>query len=935
MFGSELDAIVARRRTVALRPDPPGRGEELDTSGAPDAARSDLRAEELERARNQQVESARSEGLRAAAAEEAERIRRDGPPADELSETTTGSLEAKAASAPYPDPDFGLVGLALSGGGIRSATFNLGILQVFAKRGLLRWFDYLSTVSGGGYIGSCLSSTLLFETRRGDTSPLGDSLVHQAGQDEPALLKHLRSGRNYLAPGGLVDFVRIPAVLMRGIVINLLVVFPVVGLLALLSVFMPPFGVFFTGFEFTGFSPEELGRGDIILENAVVFFVPTLAVAGIFVLFSLLYPIGTRFVRRAPWSKRNRIERRFAAGLIAVGVVFGFNLLPYLYFIVFNGSFDTPPWRVAAAAIAAAVPVATSLRNAAAREASFSLPIDKLKLLAAALIGPIIVLSMYLALTHFLLEPMSHPVGDEHSAINVGVAALVDELEGMTAAEIMDQETGTYSRWVNELYFGTTDPPDSDQLYHSFLAAILINHSEEISAALRSYRGDFWLDVPLRETPWLSGLFTATPLSDALREVADPDATVGYADITRGGSDLERLHNLRDDAEQVRKQLVIIRAAVLISVMVGIVLYVLIFVNINKTGLHRFYRDRLSRAYLFDPASQDGSSADDLRISDLDPAVSGGPYHLINAALNIPATDIPALQGRPSDFYMMSPRWCGSSATGYFPTHKFEDSWDEDFDLATAFAISGAAAAPNTGLNTARSLTLILTLLNIRLDYWIPNPRGFSRESRPPTWTAGPSYLLREIAAQMNVDTPYVNLSDGGHIENLGLFELLRRRCKYIVVCDAEQDPNVIFSSLGKLTAYARMADGVWIDWSRTLDDFKKDAKTGFGSVHWALGTIHYGGGKTGRILYIKSSMTGQEWPDMMTYHAQNPGFPQQSTGDQFFDEEQFEAYRALGYLIASGLFDRETTEIPDLDKWFDDLEERLPAATRAGSPSV
>src|SRR5262249_7773400 len=47
-----------------------------------------------------------------------------------------------------------LMGLAFSGGGIRSATFNLGMLQSLARLNLLSKFDYLSTVSGGGYIGS-------------------------------------------------------------------------------------------------------------------------------------------------------------------------------------------------------------------------------------------------------------------------------------------------------------------------------------------------------------------------------------------------------------------------------------------------------------------------------------------------------------------------------------------------------------------------------------------------------------------------------------------------------------------------------------------------------------------------------------------------------------------------------------------------------------
>jgi hypothetical protein len=381
-------------------------------------------------------------------------------------------------------------------------------------------------------------------------------------------------------------------------------------------------------------------------------------------------------------------------------------------------------------------------------------------------------------------------------------------------------------------------------------------------------------------------------------------------------------------SEALRKDLVLMHSAILALMMAAVFLYVGVFVNINKTGLHRFYRDRLSRAYLFDPSDPEGEAgtADNLKLSAIDPKHAGNPYHLVNAALNIPSTEIPDLQGRACDFFAMSPRRCGSSANGYYPTTYYEERWDPDTSLATAFAISGAAAAPQMGVNTSKSLSLIMTLLNIRLDYWVPNPKVLGERPRVARRVPGPTYLLREISGQMNVKTPFINLSDGGHIENLGLYELLRRRCKYIVACDAEQDPEMILSSLGKLTAYARMDEGVWIDWGGTLDRLERDPATGFSKGHWAVGRIHYGH-KEGRIVYIKSSMCGREWPDQMAYKAKHPEFPQQSTGDQFFDEEQFEAYRALGYLIASQLFEDETYRIDDIDAWFDACEKRAGAA--------
>src|SRR5882724_12395215 len=67
------------------------------------------------------------------------------------------------------------VGLALSGGGIRAAAFSLGVLQALNRHGILHNIDYLSTVSGGGYIGSSLTATM---TKSGGSFVFGDNLLH-------------------------------------------------------------------------------------------------------------------------------------------------------------------------------------------------------------------------------------------------------------------------------------------------------------------------------------------------------------------------------------------------------------------------------------------------------------------------------------------------------------------------------------------------------------------------------------------------------------------------------------------------------------------------------------------------------------------------------------------------------------------------------------
>ena len=111
-------------------------------------------------------------------------------------------LDASGLAA-SPSVDLGLLGISFSGGGIRSSTFCLGVLEAAANAGLLKRADYLSTVSGGGYIGSCLSSVLNDPTKQ----PEGRKFPfhHELGVQEPAAYRQLRNGSNYLAPGGILN----------------------------------------------------------------------------------------------------------------------------------------------------------------------------------------------------------------------------------------------------------------------------------------------------------------------------------------------------------------------------------------------------------------------------------------------------------------------------------------------------------------------------------------------------------------------------------------------------------------------------------------------------------------------------------------------------------------------------------------------------------
>ena len=244
-------------------------------------------------------------------------------------------------------------------------------------------------------------------------------------------------------------------------------------------------------------------------------------------------------------------------------------------------------------------------------------------------------------------------------------------------------------------------------------------------------------------------------------------------------------------------------------------------------------------------------------------------------------------------------------------------------------AISGAAAAPQMGLATIKGLSFWLALLNIRLGYWLRKPATNSWVSGPP----GLRCLLREMLGTMDEKLSWLNVSDGGHIENLGVYELLRRRCKYIIAIDGEHDPKMTFHALTTIQRLAAIDLGVRIDIN--LDDLRLNP-LGLSRSHFRFCRIRYP--KNGResedlfgyLLYVKLSLTGNEGEFIRRYRLDEPAFPHHSTADQFFTEAQFEAYRSLGEHIGDKFFlraivgelaDAKTIKVED---WFRELGENL-----------
>jgi hypothetical protein len=343
-------------------------------------------------------------------------------------------------------------------------------------------------------------------------------------------------------------------------------------------------------------------------------------------------------------------------------------------------------------------------------------------------------------------------------------------------------------------------------------------------------------------------------------------------------------------------------------------------VKINLFSLHNFYRNRLTRAYLGASRPQRKphpftgfDEKDDIALSAL---AKQRPYHIINAAINFTDGQELAVQDRKATSFVFTPQYCGyqdktNKESGFYRESKEYGHYEPDddgFRLGSAVAVSGAAVSPSMGYHSSPPVAFLLTMFNVRLGRWCGNPGKESNawtESDPPF---GFGYLLCELFGYSSLNSEFVNLSDGGHFENLGLYELVRRKCNHIVVCDAGADKDYNFEDLAGAIRKCRTDFGVEIEFEN-LDDLRhKQPDNRYSKKHYARGTIDYGSyckDRKGTLILLKPSLTETGLPsDVKNYADMEKSFPQQSTADQWFDEAQFESYRKLGFHVVQSLFD-------------------------------
>lgn len=411
-----------------------------------------------------------------------------------------------------------------------------------------------------------------------------------------------------------------------------------------------------------------------------------------------------------------------------------------------------------------------------------------------------------------------------------------------------------------------------------------------------------------------------------------------------------------DIAELKREAKSFILAFLIAPILFGAFLYLLsLTIDINRFSAHDIYRNRLVRTFLGAARKPDDRNPDPYTQFDqhddyllanashefLQPMIQSdasglendssikakGPLLIFNAALNSGNSSDLAWQERQSLPFSMSPLHVGSCLLKpKFKTIAGEisdndtirkDSKNKKQDGAyrrteqfggglltgEAMAISGAAFNSAMGHYSSPILTMLTTIFNLRLGVWLGNPtHKISWKKKFPGLAIFP--IVREFFGRTTDTDQIINVSDGGHFDNLGLYEMLRRQCKLIVVCDAGADPEYKLSDLGKAVRLAKLDMDQQINVEFGKDHLSELADPN-NSRYIGVANISYNTAdsvKYGILIYLKAKYIPNLPPQVQSYFSLNPKFPHEPTTDQWFGESQFNAYFELGQHLSTEL---------------------------------
>ena len=890
-----------------------------------------------------------------------------------------------------------LIGLAFSGGGIRSATFNLGILQALAQHQLLRKFDYLSTVSGGGYIGSWLAA---FTKRRTDPpqgakwrkgsfadveAALTPSRYEPDKRSEPPVVHSLRLYSNYLTPhAGLIsgDTWAMLGTWMRNTILNQTIfgmVFVCVLVLCQALILrliqatedQNDFALLIAGGVFLSVAcismaiqvVAEVPPSEILqhwfqrIKTTATVMLPFM-LACVFLNSALwertdlgdaglvwwaLFGAGFYFVvwgivafmalahrlrrKRQRQPQRHRVSLRvLLLGSPVAGAVGGCLFCAYILLLRNLPDWAGTDWIVLVfgSGVLMAVMLLVGVfhiglvgrgsmdvvREWWARLGGYLslLTLGWLLLAVTCVFAP---LGVRWAIFHFPKTSISavvlwviHNILGIAAADSPKTSGKVND-PNVKKAEVRDAtDNGTRSAIKIALASPKVLSLLAKVAPYVFLVGLILLTSTVVHVAT-----GLWFDQQTSDHPaatvWHFGNGLDWPaIQDAYWTLLNSGSVGGL--LLVGG--------------------IFLVAGLLLSWRV----------DVNEFSLHHFYRNRLVRCYLgssnplrkaepftgFDPD-------DDLSLCSLDKNYPG-PYPILNAALNITGGEELGYATRRAKSFAFTPLYCGyelgtpgEGEQRFTRDHGFEPSYSKTEQgrsvagvgkfpqecgilLGTAMAISGAAASPNMGYHTSPATAFFMALFDVRLGWWMGNSR------KSESWASiGPAmgfgYLVSELFAQSDQKKKYVYLSDGGHFENLGVYELIRRRCRLIVASDGGGDSAYQFTDLLGLIEKARTDFGVLIEIDYA--SVRPPAGSRESPKNFAVGKIYYNGNDVGILILVKASMplraavganpSVRRLPDdVWRYCDQHSTFPHQTTADQWFDELQFESYRALGEYI-------------------------------------
>lgn len=846
-------------------------------------------------------------------------------------------------------------GVALSGGGIRSATFGLGVLQALARRGLLPGFHYQSTVSGGGYIGAFVQGLIHRHSIEDAVKALSSSVTDpaQGNVQRPAAapaqgaggaaekdappknfdprrpIRHLREYSNYLSPRKSAlsgDTMGMLGNYVRNVLLIQVQLLALIAAACLVPLFLFPAFVVLREHPFQAL----LLTGVLCVAAGVTVNQITSRAQS---------PAGAkpapRGARPEPAVTRSALRVTVLLGLAtltgAAGIAcVGANRWPLalvaavLYFGVWmlwlarDGriSTDSPMQRnslrfvlasfgsalVAALALVGAQRLLETIKGA-------GLVVDDWHLV---LFGPTIVLMS------IMLAGIAH-VGFAGKALTDLQREIWARIGGRAARLVVLGSAAlaltVYGPWLL-LKLGTLGWAAALSWLATTGVGVFGAFSKRSSGGQSSLP---LLEIVVRVAPpiFVVGLLMAVSLG---AQVLLQHTGFGFAwDPPAGiGDSTSYLTYLGANAfDKLPAVLLVFVVAALISLLFGLT------IDVNEFSMNAFYRNRLVRCYLGASRERDPEPTtnfdpdDDINLHDLvrEPAtgadtskISTRPlYPLIGTALNLAATRQLDWQDRKAASFCLTPRHCGyippasrwqARSIGDQPPREGGAaglSLAQALSLGSATAISGAAVSPNMGYHSSPAVTFLLTVFDARLGWWLANPHHDSH----PRADSTPSSLYRIVREMLGLtrdDDDFVYLSDGGHFENLGLYELVRRRCRFIVCVDAGADRARNFADLGNAVQKCRVDFGANIDIDVSA---LRPGPDGRSERACAVGTIAYTNGKTGTILYLKPSLTGAEPPDVAHYASAHRSFPHESTADQYFDEKQFESYRRLGEHVA------------------------------------